>query len=95
MNTESERLRIELWTLLAGVRFPTASVFIHFSFADQYPILDFRALSSLGVDVPSQYTFEFWWRYTSCCRDIAREADVTMRQLDQALWYYSKSRPTV
>jgi hypothetical protein len=44
LTTKSERLKIQVWTLLAGVKWPTASVFLHFAFPDSYPILDFRAL---------------------------------------------------
>lgn len=89
-TVESERLRIEMWTLLSGVKWPTASVFLHFAFPNQYPILDFRALWSLTEDVPNQYDFAFWWRYTLFCRELATTHGVSMRALDQALWQYSK-----
>ena len=88
-TTQSEQLRIQAWTLLAGVKWPTASVFLHFAFADRYPILDYRALWSLRTtDVP--YTFALWQNYTEFCRTLARRAGVTMRGLDQALWKYSE-----
>ena len=89
-TTESERLRIQVWTLLAGVKWPTASVFLHFAFPDRYPILDFRALWSLRTDVPVQYTFAFWSDYAQFCRSLAQTSGVTMRVLDQALWKYSE-----
>lgn len=89
LSTTSERARIQVWTMLSGVSWPTASVFLHFGFPDQYPILDFRALWSMQVDVPSQYTFALWWDYTQKCREIARRARVSMRTLDRALWAYS------
>ncbi len=89
-TTESERMRILIWTLLAGVKWPTASVFLHFAFPDQYPILDFRALWSLKTDVPKQYTFPFWLSYAEFCRKLSRHAGVSMRILDQALWKYSE-----
>lgn len=89
-TTESERLRIQVWTLLSGVQWPTASVFLHFSFSDRYPILDFRALWSLETEVPAQYTFSFWVTYTDVCQKLAHKAGVTMRILDQALWKYSE-----
>ena len=90
LSTKSERLRIEVLTLLNGVSWPTASVILHFAHHDPYPILDFRALWSLGVDVEKiDYDFEFWWAYTQFCRQLAREANVTMRVLDRALWKYS------
>jgi hypothetical protein len=89
LTTHSEALRIQAWTLLAGVKWPTASVFLHFAFENQYPILDYRALWSLGFRKPPRYTFKFWESYTAFCRATAAEASVSMRVLDQALWMYS------
>jgi hypothetical protein len=34
--------------------------------------------------------FELWIDYTLFCRKLAREANVTMRELDRALWGYLK-----
>ena len=91
LTTTSERLRIEVLTLLDGVSWPTASVILHFAHRDDYPILDFRAMWSLGVDWPTlKYSFAFWWDYTEFCRQQAKEAGVFMRTLDKALWQYSK-----
>lgn len=90
LTTKSEQIRIQIWTLLAGVKWPTASVFLHFAFQDRYPILDFRALWSLMTEVPSQYTFQFWSAYVDFCCNLARSAEVSMRMLDQALWKYSE-----
>jgi hypothetical protein len=90
-TTPSERLRIEVLTLLNGVSWPTASVLLHFGYDDLYPILDFRALWSLGVDASQvHYNFEFWQGYTQYCRKLAHDANVSMRELDRALWQYSK-----
>lgn len=90
-STHEERLRIGIFTLLRGVSWPTASVLLHFASPDLYPILDFRALWSLGVKKPpSVYTFEFWDAYVSATRRIASEYGVKLRQLDRALWQYSK-----
>ncbi|MBN2445459.1 MAG: hypothetical protein JXO22_01940 [Phycisphaerae bacterium] len=89
-RTASERLRIEVWTLLSGVSWPTASVFLHFAFPDRYPILDFRALWSVGLAEPNQYHFGLWWEYTEFCCAVAKQADVSMRELDEALWKYSE-----
>ena len=90
LSTPSERLRIESLTLLAGVSWPTASVFLHWFHEAEYPILDFRALWSLGVKVPKAYDFRFWSEYTQACRDLAKQRDVSMRDLDRALWQFSK-----
>jgi hypothetical protein len=94
LAARSERLRIEVLTLLDGVNWPTASVLLHFGRKDEYPILDFRALWSLNVDVPPDtykfYNFDLWWAYTEFCRQLAKEASVSMRTLDRALWQFSK-----
>ena len=86
----SERLRIELLTLLDGVRWPTASVLLHFFHQDPYPIIDFRALWTVSLDVPNQYSFDFWWEYAVYCRELAGKCELDMRLLDKALWQYSR-----
>lgn len=85
-----ERSRIELLTLLDGVLWPTASVILHLCHREPYPILDFRALWSVGLDVPNQYTFAFWSKYVSFCREIQERTRFDMRTIDRALWQYSK-----
>ena len=90
LSSRNERLRIEVLTLLQGVSWPTASVLLHFGFKNQYPILDFRALWSLGIEILPKYDFNFWWEYTGVCRELAKVAGVSMRMLDRALWQYSK-----
>lgn len=90
MAIKSERLRIEALTLLDGIGWPSASVILHFFHKQKYPILDYRALWSVSLEVPYRYIFEFWWAYVIYCRDLAKNAKVTMRTLDRALWQYSK-----
>ena len=90
LSTSSEQLRIEVLTLLNGVGWPTASTILHFSHREPYPILDFRALWSLGYDVVPPYTFEFWLGYTTYTRAEAERYGLTMRELDKALWQFSK-----
>ena len=92
LQAVSERARIETLTLLDGVAWPTASVILHFFHRDRYPILDFRAVWSVGLEPPAQYGFEFWWQYVVCCRALAKKCRVDMRTLDRALWQYSKER---
>ena len=91
LSTESEQLRIEVLTLLNGVSWPTASVILHFCHREAYPILDVRALWSLGVDASKvTYNFELWREYTRVCRGLAKSTGLSMRELDRALWQYSK-----
>lgn len=90
LHTESERARIEGLRILDGVDWSTASVILHFFHAEKYPILDFRALWSVGLPVPPHYTFPFWWEYVLFCRGLSDSSGQDMRTLDKALWAYSK-----
>jgi hypothetical protein len=74
---------------LRGVSWPTASVVLHFCDTRRYPILDFRALWSLGYATPPAYNLEFWLAYTTFTRALARRRGLSMRILDRALWQYS------
>jgi hypothetical protein len=91
LSTAFEEMRIGVLNLLHGVSWPTASTVLHFAHRDPYPVIDFRALWSLGIDRRAQvYSFDYWSDYTKFCRDLAGDQDVSMRDLDRALWQYSK-----
>lgn len=85
-----EHSRIGALVLLKGVHFPTASVVLHFCVDRSYPILDFRAIWSLGLEQPSGYSPEYWCTYTALCRSLAKRHGLTVRELDMALWQYSR-----
>jgi hypothetical protein len=63
---------------------------LYVAFPQEYPILDVRALESLGVKGRSTYPLSFWLAYLEACRTIARQAGVSLRTLDKALWQRSK-----
>jgi hypothetical protein len=86
----NEKVRIQVLLALEGVGYPVASTILHFAFPDQYPILDFRAVWSLGMEKPSAYTFEFWWEFVEKMRRESSKLGLTIRDLDKALWAYSK-----
>jgi hypothetical protein len=93
LSTSSEKLRIEADTLLRGVGWPTAPVILHFAHPAPYPILDFRAFESLGVTaVADEYGFDSRWTYTQGTRDRAAQCGIGMRDLDRALWQFSKEK---
>lgn len=85
-----ETLKMDLLRLLDGVDWPTASTILHFGDHGQYPILDYRALWSLGYERPPRYTMEFWLSYLAYTRELASRCDMTVRDVDKALWQYSK-----
>ncbi|HCV43639.1 MAG TPA: hypothetical protein DGH68_09155 [Bacteroidetes bacterium] len=92
LSTSNEQLRIEIWTLLNGVNWPTASTLLYWLHEEEYPILDFRALWSLGYAKPPKYDFSFWSDYVDYCRKLARKCGVKVRTLDRALWQYSSEK---
>jgi hypothetical protein len=89
-SDESERIAPLLE--LQGVGVPTASTLLYFAFPTAYPILDVRALESLGVRPRSVYPVSFWLEYLSACRELARRHGISIRTLDKALWQHSKER---
>lgn len=92
LGARSEELKIGALRVLAGVEWPTASVILHLCDRAPYPILDVRALWSVGISPPPSYSFAFWWSYTEFVRSIARRSGCTMRDVDRALWQYSMER---
>jgi hypothetical protein len=86
-----EKLRICLLRALDGVDWPVASTLLHVGVSADYPIIDFRALWSLQSAMPTYVNFEFWSAYVRCCRTVAAAADVSVRELDKALWAYSEA----
>jgi Glycosyl transferases group 1 len=90
LMANNEELRIGGLTLIPGVGFPIASVVLHFFHEERYPIIDFRALWSLGLPNAPPYSFRRWYDYVVRCREMAARCGVSMRVLDRALWQYSK-----
>ena len=92
LSARDEGTRMEALTSLEGVGVPTASVLLHFAFPDDYPILDRRALESLGCRARTTYPIGFWLDYLTACRELAARHGVSLRTLDKALWQHSKER---
>jgi hypothetical protein len=92
LAAKNEELKIGALRILAGVEWPTASVILHLCDRRPYPILDVRALWSVGYKRPPVYNFDFWWKYVRFTRDLARRSRCSMREVDRALWQYSKEK---
>ena len=84
---EPTRMATMIW--LWGVDVPSASALLYFAFPDDYPIIDVRALESLGQPQPRYYSIKFWTEYLDACRTLAEELGVSIRTLDKALWQAS------
>jgi hypothetical protein len=92
LATTDEALKINLLRLLDGVGWPTASTILHVCDARPYPILDYRALWSLGYAKPPRYSMEFWLAYLEFTRALAWRTGLSIRAVDKALWQYSKEK---
>lgn len=92
LRSDNERVRLLALTLLPGVAWPVASVFLHWCHRDPYPILDFRAWWSLGRTAGEldAITLEDWLAYSEACRHWSAAYQLSMRDFDRALWAYSK-----
>jgi hypothetical protein len=95
LSSRDEAVRMGALLELEGVGVPTASTLLYFAFPDDYPILDIRALESLGLKPRSQYPVSFWLAYLAACRQLAARHRVAIRTLDKALWQHSKERAQV
>jgi hypothetical protein len=91
-STTYEDSAIESLLILQGVQYPIASTILHYCVDDSYPILDFRVLWSLGIEKPSNYTTPFWLCYMETCQKLAQQCQISVRELDKALWQYSRER---
>jgi hypothetical protein len=92
LTDPGEAVRMQALLSLSGVGVPTASTLLYFAFPALYPILDVRALESLGIKPRSQYPISFWLGYLEACRALAEQGGVSIRTLDKALWQWSKER---
>lgn len=87
--TRSDHARISALQAIEGVRFPMASVILHFVFPDDYPIIDQRVMNCVGGSTTISYSG--WRSYVDFCKRTADEFGVSLRELDKALWAYDKT----
>lgn len=90
LTDPNEETRIRALLLLNGVGLPTASMLLHLASPDQYPVIDFRTLWSLGCE-SAHINVSFWLKYVHFCRDLSAKWGKSLRDLDRALFQYSKN----
>lgn len=92
VNAETERAAISVLCGLSGVEIPVASAILTAIDPERYTIIDFRALEALGVK-NTWHTVDSYLAYLNACRGLARQNAVSLRELDRALWQWSKEQP--
>jgi len=90
-----DRLQHRVLTILRGVKVPVASAILTVWDPNRHTVLDGRATEALDalLDAPSQHKpgqLPDYLTYLDCCRTLAGRLDVSLRDLDRALWQWSK-----
>ena len=91
VEAKAERTAVSVLSGLYGVEIPVASAVLTAIAPDRYTIIDYRALEALG-ETRTWHTIDSYLAYLVCCRKLARENGVTLRDLDRALWQWSAER---
>lgn len=92
---KSPRLAISTLCGLVGVAIPVASAIMTSIRPSEYTIIDFRALEALDQDADQVWSLAYYERYLSFCRALAAEWGMSLRDLDKALWMWSKKNGDV
>jgi hypothetical protein len=90
-SAKSERAAISVLCGLKGVAVPVASAILTAINPERYTIIDFRALEALGTDSTNR-SVDYYLQYVATCRKLANEHRTTLRELDRALWQWSKEK---
>jgi hypothetical protein len=94
VNARTERAAVAVLCGLRGVEIPVASAILTAIDPGRYTIIDFRALEALGVE-NSWHTVDSYLAYLEHCRSLARENNLGLRELDRAMWQWSKEQGVV
>jgi len=94
----NDSLKIHILTALKGVNYPSASAILMFYEPKNYPVLDIRVWKQLYknklVTTNSKgqnFTLEQWSNYLKIIRSLAKENNLTSRQVEKRLFDYDKS----
>ena len=90
-STECPRSAIAVLTGLNGVAVPVASAVMTILKPDSHTVIDFRALETLGYE-GDYSSINFYLRYLDYCMKLADRWDMSLRNLDRALWQWSKDK---
>jgi thermostable 8-oxoguanine DNA glycosylase len=93
-----DKLKIHILTALKGVNYPSASAILMFYESENYPVLDIRVWkqlhkNNLVTTNPNgqSFTLEQWATYLKVIRSLAKENNLTSRQVEKRLFDFDKS----
>ena len=89
MAASGEVSRLKALLALRGVGVPLASVILHFTFPNRYPVLDVNVLAALprlGLRDRVSKSPAGWVRLCAAVRRLRSRHRLSLRTLDKALW---------
>jgi len=89
-SIKSPKLAIALLCGLTGVAIPVASSIMTAIYPERFTIIDFRALEALDAEPEAATSLPYYERYLEFCTKLAVEWEMSLRDLDRALWMWSK-----
>lgn len=88
---KTERAAMSVLRGLQGVDTPVASAFLMAIDPKRYTVIDFRALEALGYEGGDR-SVNLYLNYLNTCRELAKKHKVSLRDLDRALWQWSREQ---
>ena len=93
-GASSSLMRLKFLTILHGFSWAMASALLHFIFPKECPVLDFRAMNTVGGPTSNYEKDEVWEEYAALCCRTADEYGISLPKLDRALWQYDLENPS-
>ncbi len=90
LGERDEVRRMKALTSLRGVGLPMASMLLHLAYPELYPVIGKRALWSLNCTC-THISVKLWLSFMSSCRELAASSGMSLRDLDRALYEYSRA----
>ena len=87
-GASSSLLRLKFLTILHGFSWAMASALLHFIFPKECPVLDVRAMNTVGGPPRNYEKDDVWEEYAALCCKTAEDYGISLRTLDRALWQY-------
>lgn len=92
LEASSTGRKIRMLMELSGIRVKMASAFLLFMNPEEYTVLDWRAANVLTDEdilnqtISDDASIDEYIEYLRVCRSTAEQLDVSLRELDRALW---------
>lgn len=96
--TKNDDLKIHILTAMTGVNYPAASAILMFYDKKKFPVLDIRVWQQLhkaklvNSNARGQnFTLQQWNSYLKVIRGLAKELELTARQVEKRLFDHDKN----